>query len=56
MYINFYSGFKQVFTITRNIKGWTMKTSYWDCATSQDSMLSTCNKESLKFGFKHGMS
>ena len=30
MYIKVYSGFKQVWTVTRNIKGGTMKTSYHD--------------------------
>ena len=44
MYIKVYSGFKQFFTFTRNIKGGTMKTSYQYCATNQDSMLSKGNK------------
>ena len=30
MYIKVYSSFKQLWTVTRNIKGGTMKTSYQD--------------------------
>ena len=35
MYINVYSGFKQVWTVTRHIKGGTMKTSYQDWVIKQ---------------------
>ena len=40
MYIKLYSGFKQFFIVTRNIKGGTMKTWYQDSATSQTSVIS----------------
>ena len=51
MYIKVYSGFKQVCTVTRQIKGGTMKTSYQDYATNQDSVLSKGNKTSTRTWF-----
>ena len=51
MYIKVYSVFKQVWTITRKIKGGTMKTSYQDYATNQDSVLSKGNKTSTRTWF-----
>ena len=51
MYRNVYLCYKQVWTITRNIKGGTMKTSYQDYATSQDSTLSKGNKNGTGFWF-----
>ena len=44
MYIKVYSCFKQVYIVKMNIKSGTMKTSYEDCATSQNSTLSKGNK------------
>ena len=51
MYIKLYSVFKQFWTVTRQIKGGTMKTSYQDCATSQDSVLSKGNKTGTRIWF-----
>ena len=51
MYIKVYSGFKQFWTVMRHIKGGTMKTSYQDCATSQDSTLSKGNKRGIGIQF-----
>ena len=51
MYIKVYSVFKQVWTITRKIKGGTMKTSYQDYATSQYSVLSKGNKRGTRIQF-----
>ena len=51
MYIKVYSGFKQFRTVTRQIKGGTMKTSYQDYATNQDSTLSKGNKRGTEIQF-----
>ena len=51
MYIKVYSGFKQVWTVTRKIKGGTMKTSYQEFATTQDSMLSKGSKRGIRIQF-----